>query len=606
MQEATHHLLDGVVGLTCVDPSIHPSISAAPLVVSIITQQCLYACHAASACQALLNEGGSSFWYIMRRVAEARERYTAVHAPPPPPPIPSRRAELGGEVQPRASTTTFDSSINPPPCRAPPPTCLPPEQEKLLSPLEFRVVVVGGGRVGRAIVERLLQVPELIHPSRITIITRQPVTVAQFAGRGVQCTNRGDGRQALLDCHVLVVACQQTQFHDFASIYCPHRNPTKGAPVGTQACIDNQQQQQQQQALLDMPRRRRRKCRHKKRTLRDVVDKWRTTEDDDDYRNSTSSAPITRLLKPSTIVFSCCAALGTHKIAKELGHLDPLVVRADVDLTAIHHAARQFDAAKEAFRAAYIKGIALESNSFLTTLNVLQQSCMNGETPPLELTSEPTDSLFNGDMHSTHHHQQRQQRHRPLPPPDMQTTLRGEGVSGSTAFLLQVWRALRCCVVVRVVSLTPAEHRLFTYLQRVGPLLGAVLVALPESSQQRIIAMVREFIYRAGEDENENEKETGVTGARRLIKLDKRCVSACDSDADEDDDVERHDDDGDDDETSDNDDDGNSGGAAAAVSPAQRELKRLVSCFPELFHGTEEALQQLRERYNTVTQQGLP
>ncbi|KAF8290195.1 putative TrkA-N domain containing protein [Trypanosoma cruzi] len=591
MQEKTQHLLDGVVGLTCVDPSLDLSVCAAPFVVSIIAQQCLYLCHAASSCQALLNEGGSSFWHIMRLVTEARARYAALRAPPSPRPLFRRRAasrsrghtpsfvafrsnspsassrrgcissgRCGGNSKTENTSSNHRTNNYDAPCSS---AGLGTffHEHLMLSPLEFRVVVVGGGRVGRAVVERLLQASYLIHPSRITIITRQTETVAHFAGRGVQCTERRDGRQALLECHVLIVACQQTQFNDFATTYCPRHTQNT---AGSTAKAGNNSEKQE-----DISCEKKRLCRSKKRTLRDVVDKWRTIEDDD-YANGAPGAAMTRLLKPGTFVFSCCAALETHKIAKELGHLDPLVVNADIDMDTIQSAARQFQSGKDNFRSAFVQSVAVEGNSFLNALNVLQQTYLDGKTPPADLINRNIfyDSYFS---------RLRMRKRRPLsppPPPSVGTALRAEGVSGSTSFLLRVWRALRCFVIVQVSLLKASEHRPFTYLQQVGPLLGPILVALPFFSQNRIVNFLGDLLNKKKGDDDDDE-ESALEG-RPLFKLNHRVVAACDSDSDSD---ECHD-----------------------VPPAEKELTRLIKNFPLIFENEEVVLQQLREQYIAVTE----
>ncbi|RNF04252.1 hypothetical protein TraAM80_05388 [Trypanosoma rangeli] len=571
MQETTKHLLDGVVGLACVDPTLHPSTRAAPLVVSIITQQCLYLCHSASSCQALLNEGDSLFWHIMRRVAEARACYVALRTPPPPRPLRKRVGAWNEEslqlsappvrgshcTSSRGSSShsveekTFPSALH---------SVSLPLRRQLLSPLEFRVVVVGGGRVGRAIVERLLQASYLIHPSRITIITRQPETVVQFADRGVQCTGRTEGRQALMECHVLILACQQTQFYDFASIYCP-RHTQK--PVRPARKVGNDNPAGQENLCT-----KKRLRREKKRTLRDVVNKWRTIEDND-YADGIPGATMTRLLKPGTFVFSCCAALETHKIARELGHLDPLVVNTEVDMSAVHAAAQQFQNSKDNFRLAYIQRIQLEGNSFLTALNVLHQTYMNGGTPPADFTRDILHDPYSTGL--------RVRGGRPglLQQPSINEALRGEGVSGSTSFLLRVWRALRCFVVARVASLKLAEHLLFMYLQRVGPLLGPIFVALPDSSQARVVEVLEEVLNRKAREDYDGDEALDVE-ARPLVKLDQRIAEACDSDSDS--------------------------GDGKGEPPTAKELARLIACFPQVFGNEEVVLQQLREEYIAVTE----
>ncbi|ESL12035.1 hypothetical protein TRSC58_00203 [Trypanosoma rangeli SC58] len=575
MHETTKHLLDGVVGLACVDPTLHPSARAAPLVVSIITQQCLYLCHAASSCQAVLNEGDSLFWHVMRRVAEARACYVALRTPPPPRPLRKRVGTWNEEsLQPSAAPVKGSYCTGGPSssssssshiveentfCSALHPVSLP-LRRKLLSPLEFRVVVAGGGRVGRAIVERLLQASYLIHPSRITIITRQPETVVQFADRGVQCTGRTEGRQALMECHVLIVACQQTQFYDFASIYCPRHTQKPAGPV-RKAGDDNRAEQESLCA-------KKRLHRAKKRTLRDVVNKWRTIEDND-YADGVPGATMTRLLKPGTFVFSCCTALETHKIARELGHLDPLVVNTEVNMSAVHAAAQQFQNSRDNYRLAYIQRVQLEGNSFLTALNVLQQTYMNGGTPPTNFTSDILHDPYSTNL--------RMRGRRPELPqqPSINEALRGEGVSASTSFLLRVWRALRCFVVARVASLKLAEHRLFMYLQRVGPQLGPILVALPASSQARVVEMLEEVLNRKAREDYDDDEALAVE-ARPLVKLDQRIAEACDSDSDSDD--------------------------GEDASPTAKELARLIACFPHIFGNEEVVLQQLREEYIAVTE----
>ncbi|ORC86248.1 uncharacterized protein TM35_000291300 [Trypanosoma theileri] len=635
MQEATRHLLDGVIGLTCVDPGLNTAVATAPLVVNVIAQQSLFACHAASAAHALLQDGDSSLWYIMRHVAQARERYTAVHAPPPPPPIPSRRAECNvelrdlltgvsrnnsGAVTALARPQTVSSvSHTPPPSTShtpaltsasestttPPIAVLAPTLAQtsssgtplMLSPWDFRVVVVGGGRVGRAIVEQLLLAPHIIHPSRITIITRQTESVAQFAGRGVQCTGRREGRNALLECHVLIIACQQTQFYDFASIYCPRRSVKQGPPPSSRTSSSKTHQTESSIShSQETQRRRPRRRQQKKKTLRDVVNKWRTT-DDDDYDNGSnnydngstvngvSNPSMTRLLKPGTFVFSCCAALGTHKIAKELGHFDPLVIRAEVDFAGVHAGAEQFNTDKDAFRSDFIRRIALEGNSFLSSLNALQQSYMAGESPFVEVNSISAGDLFSCEAQIRVH-----RRRKYVPPPDIQDTMRGEGVSGTTPFLLKMWHALCCFIVVKLSAFPPGQQRLFTYLQRVGPLLGAALVALPGDLQARVVAKLTELLDRDVDEIYETEEDP-------LIKLDQRIVAAYDSDSDPDNVVNAI---------------ATGTGTTTATATANpqsppdvagmRELTRLVKCFPELFSDETDVLQRLREHYLAVTE----
>lgn len=572
------HLLDGVVGLTCVDPSMHSSISAAPLVVSTILQQCIYVCHAASSCQALLSDGNSSFWWIMRHVALARERYLKLNTPSYEQHIIPKKSEINNKhygqnlsvsgVSVDASNVSNNVRLVP---GSQPSSSYQQQKELLLSPLDFRVVVVGGGRVGRAIVGRLLQAPDLIHPSRITIITRQPETVAQFAGQGVQCKGRRGGRQALMECHVLIVACQQTQFYDFVGIYCP-RSTRKTALLATSQGRNGHTEGGEVEEEKK-PVSRRQKAR---RTLQEVVNKWRTIEDDDYEDFLRGVAPMTQLLKPGTFVFSCCAALETHKIAKELGHLDPLVVSADVDMNAVNSVALQFHNIKESLRSDFIERAAFEGNAFLRTLALLQQESYVGN----DKSSFLNDPFCSGSLHSgpssseTNSFRKASKRRKELQQVNMGAFSQAEGVGGTTTFLLRVWRALRCFVVSRVVLFKPEDHRLFMYLQRTGHLLGAIFVTLPQSARARVVRLLTEQLLSLG-NSFDDDRSDGTSDHLLLVRVDHRHISAYDSE----DDAEEF----------------------SEFSSDIRELARLVACFPALFKSVEEALQQLRNEFITVT-----
>lgn len=57
----------------------------------------------------------------------------------------------------------------------------------------------------------------LVHPTRITVITRQPGTLDCFAARGVTCVDVRHGRLALRTCDLLVLACQPAQLTEFTA-----------------------------------------------------------------------------------------------------------------------------------------------------------------------------------------------------------------------------------------------------------------------------------------------------------------------------------------------------------------------------------------------------
>ncbi|KAG8340614.1 hypothetical protein TRVL_08557 [Trypanosoma vivax] len=658
MQEVTQHLLDSVLSLSCVDPSLTPSITGAPFVVATIAQQCFYACQMVSTSHATLSDGGSGFWSVMRTVAEVRERFARSRVVPPKKQCESLSctvASIGASDDCSSSMASIDDGF----CnanetlsmRTPLPVLSTSRQ---LSPLAFRVVVVGGGRVGRAIVERLLEAPHLIHPSRITIITRQTESVAQFAGRGVQCTGKESGRSALLQCHVLIIACQQAQFYDFAKIYCPRQFSSEmvgggaGAVDGGSGGEGKVDGCGKVSSKLPGTRRRYKRSVKKKRTLQDVVNKWRTlVENGSGQKGVADSATlpsgrvdaaspvateVTGLLSRHTLVFSCCAALSALKIAKELGHLEPLVVLADVDIGAVHRASQKLEAARDSYRSELLRKVALDGNSFLSSITAIQESYtvssattftlprLRNGTGNLDTTlalSTGLENFHNGTGCSSDCFPVRDKEEEFTKlflgtilnrsqsvlaghgrPPSTHDALHSEGVGGSAVFLACMWRALRCLTVVFATSLTHVEQRFFVRLHRIGPMLGAVLAALPHESQQSIVQAIKVSLNDAAtislsidEDETNGQVREEVSiAANRCVAvtnsllMGQRGAPAFDSD----DDIECTDLDN------------------VSAFPVQREMRRLVSCFPAHITCEEEALQLLRQEFSTVTERHGP
>lgn len=646
MQEDVKHLLCGVVDGSCVDPTMNPLITGAPLAVSALAQQCLYTCYAVSSNHAVIGDKSSNFWRVLRYVERVRDKYVESETLPPPPPLRLRNSctyettggdnsaaagacgsEIGGiggvvfKVAPSCSDLeTSDQSFHYSPLA---PFKQGRVRKQLLPPLEFRVVVVGGGRVGRAIVELLLRVRELVHPSRVTIVTQRPEAVACFAAQGVQCVAKDAGRQALMQCHVLIIACQQSQFHDFAKIYCPRCSLTP-ASVGL---VDNEAAGGSRTDDVDevggavKDRRRPRK-----RTLRDVVEKWRTMETsergssrknvkDSPGESSRKDEPLTRLLRPDAIVFSCCVALPAHKIASDLGHLYPLVVCARINLKSVRGLAQDIQTVKAVLHDDYVKRLQSEGNTFLTRLTLIQQSAKGGgkQAELLRLvkaaherhgdltssnlsggmgnTLESLPCLGLGDsfarMDSTNPLQSRQSKGGGvLDLKNMLPTTNNE----NPMFVVHMWRALRSLSVVQALNFTRTDQRSFIYLGSMGPLLACTLVALPTNTQRAIVSGIETYLDDSFRYYQNRVATDGVNdddiAPFILLRVNQRHVPAFDSDDDEDEGC------------------GSSSPTEETLTPAQpfleRELRRLVARFPTVFKSTKIVLQQLLSVYKMV------
>nr|CCC91479.1 conserved hypothetical protein [Trypanosoma congolense IL3000] len=645
MQEDVQHLLCGVIDNSCVDPSLDVLVTGAPFAVSAIAQQCLYTCYGVSAAHALLGDKSSLFWHVMCCVKNARDKYVEAEAPPPPPALTLRSArqyetdgsgelvvirtedEVTKDISMKVGETASEtiSGVKRPPCFS---LSWPPTQEtqliqkKLLSPLEFRVVVVGGGRVGRAVVDLLLRAHGLVHPSRITIITRRVEAVAQFASCGVKCVGKDAGRQALSQCHVLIIACQRGQFHDFVKSYCPQSSTATGAQ-STRGDGDSDSPEDETTHGAG-----RRYHRHtQKRTLRHVVDKWRTTElselPEGDARPSAATGrlhshkreELTKLLRPDTIVFSCCVALPISKIARDIGHLYPLVIRARVDLRAVHTKAQEAQLTKDAMQEDFAKYLELQDNSFLKRLLQVQNNCDDQNRTSECSRPESTHHTARGKLalaeiqnnlcNGSHALPRLGSGSEPagkdqdllFPPPNNRwgpraadVTAHGSDHSGNPLFIVQMWRSLRSLAVVQALKFSRTEQRTFTYLEQVGPLLVCVLVALPTNTQISVVSTVESYLNSVLE--YFNSEETFSSNHEREIsppiqfKVNQRVVAAFDSD----------------DET----DALSPTNVVPALQPfLERELRRLVACFPTLFASTEDVLQQLLDVYRVVASPGV-
>lgn len=77
------------------------------------------------------------------------------------------------------------------------------------TPLQLRVVLIGCGSLGSLIATHLLQ-RGILHPTSLSIVTRQPELLNQFASKGVRCFPQ-DETAVVAEADVIVCACQPGQ-----------------------------------------------------------------------------------------------------------------------------------------------------------------------------------------------------------------------------------------------------------------------------------------------------------------------------------------------------------------------------------------------------------
>lgn len=328
----------------CIDSSLQTAIDTTPFAINSIVQQCYYVLHLISVTRALLYDDQSAYAQTVQRLVDKLPEDSSED--PVHPPLPSARerdvpllSASNGDGEQMLSREHLKKVVNAPfkitsplfsssdvflPAKTAsethpeshlcgvPTTSLPVSHSPLLPvvparSLDVSVTIVGGGTVAKALLHFLLdQHPSLLHPTRVTVITRQPEKLNLFASRGVLCLNRKHGTKALNSCHALILACQPgAQLEDFVE---NHFN-----------------------------------CKA--------------------YGNS----PLHRVarLKSSTIVVSCLAAYPISKLAAQLRHDERLIIRTHVaSITALPEVGEEYVSMTRDTTALFIQKIA-DEDSFL-------------------------------------------------------------------------------------------------------------------------------------------------------------------------------------------------------------------------------------------------
>lgn len=181
MNADTHLLLSSILEkIPCLDGTLDSAVQTTPLLLHYISLQCFYFLYLLLVVRRLLTDSHSAYSLTIdyfRQVQQQKiQRLEAAK--------PLMRPTLPGVAPPSLG-------------------------------LDVYMTVVGGGAVGRRIVRLLLRT-KLFHPSRMTVITRQPDNLTTFANQGVRVMDHKHGRENLQKSDVVVLCCQPGQLADFA------------------------------------------------------------------------------------------------------------------------------------------------------------------------------------------------------------------------------------------------------------------------------------------------------------------------------------------------------------------------------------------------------
>ncbi|CBZ24992.1 conserved hypothetical protein [Leishmania mexicana MHOM/GT/2001/U1103] len=186
----------------CADPSLQHTAETVPLVYRTLAEHNYYLLYVVSVVKALLHEDDAAFAHLARAQAQRQE----VAAETLPTPAPHVRSVSSSPIPPLAPSDSLDMHLT----IIGGGTCC-----ELMLRLICGHGCAGGGR-GTGILCGTATRDPLVHPSHITVITRQPERLARYADLGVHCLARHHGRQAVERSDVVVLACPPAQLQEIA------------------------------------------------------------------------------------------------------------------------------------------------------------------------------------------------------------------------------------------------------------------------------------------------------------------------------------------------------------------------------------------------------
>ncbi|TPP53415.1 NADP oxidoreductase coenzyme F420-dependent family protein [Leishmania donovani] len=186
----------------CTDASLQDTAETVPLVYRTLAEHSYCLLYAVSVAKALLHEDDAAFAHLARAQAQ-RQKTAAETLSTPAPPVPFA---FPSPIPPLAPSDSLDMHLT----IIGGGTCC-----ELMLRLICGHGCAGGGR-GAGIFCGTTTRDPLVHPSHITVITRQPERLARYADLGVHCLARHHGRQAVERSDVVVLTCPPAQLQEVA------------------------------------------------------------------------------------------------------------------------------------------------------------------------------------------------------------------------------------------------------------------------------------------------------------------------------------------------------------------------------------------------------
>jgi hypothetical protein len=186
-------LLQTVLGEQgCVDVTLQQTAETVPFVYRVVAEQSFYVMYCISVVKALLHEKDATFAHLARWQALRATTATAGAA-----------AGVAG-VPPSLGTMTVAAA----------PAGLPPTAPS--DSLDLSATIIGGGTCCELLLRLLCDGPHrcLVHPSHLSVVTRQPERLARYAQRGVHCMKRHHGRAAVAQSDVVLLTCPPALFRE--------------------------------------------------------------------------------------------------------------------------------------------------------------------------------------------------------------------------------------------------------------------------------------------------------------------------------------------------------------------------------------------------------
>ncbi|KAG5505185.1 hypothetical protein JIQ42_04373 [Leishmania sp. Namibia] len=191
----------------CADASLQHTVETTPLVYRALAEHSYYLIYVVSVVKALLHKDDAAFAHLAREQAQRPQATAGTLSTPVPPQHPPRTSIVSpSDIPPPAPSDSLDMQLT----IIGGGTCC----ELMLRLICGRGPVGGGGDAG--IFSSSATRDPLVHPSHITVVTRQPDSLAPYAELGVHCLTRHHSRRAVAHSDVVMLACSPAHLNEVA------------------------------------------------------------------------------------------------------------------------------------------------------------------------------------------------------------------------------------------------------------------------------------------------------------------------------------------------------------------------------------------------------